>query len=910
MNLLESLNRLTKNHLGIGIVDAWLQAPQTKEASQKAAQLAQTKHLREAVTIAEKALSCWSRKPGFWERLICQILLGKLVNQLTQQLQEWRKQVGTVDKQLASAKTLLKQDTGDPWETTNLTNIITIYQRCSKILYDERILQAIQKCQQELQKRHQFQELVKQGQSLVENLFFKNAIATYQQAEQLYSTQLLTQAIATATQQVPQEEAYGASLQRVRQGEAEGKLRGAIALLESALAKFPRTDGHELLHKLKSLVQGRELFRRGLAAEKMGDFTTAISLYENAESLLPENTNCRIRLGLVTIKTQAWETALSYLEDLPGEQAAYLRGFAYAQQENLQIAYREWQGLSGVEISEQREILKIISQRQRLFCLQNIEELVKAENLEQAKIASREFAQKFGFNQVVEENLQQHIQPRLEAAFWQGTNWQVISQQAENDWIAEPDIITLHNWAVASYYHAQKDASQLINLIISLSTALANLHKDINLQDVSWLGTQSVDFQLVFNQIKNKIETSIDSAKDKNIDDYLKFRDYWRLEILALDLMGNPPITGIKINDIFLTPGCYNHYLNFDNNNNNFNPIDPKQEILHCLYTNWGLSVAACVAGDSPRAIKLKPINPAISDLEIFAHNFVAYHEGCYYLQQYKWREAINPLKQAKSAIQVNQEWQTEVDRLCLLQRQNISEDHEHLTFAQFWYDILNSTKASAYLAEYKAERIREQLANKQISKQKALQELEKIKLIDADNPIVIDLIQRIEVALAVEVIEEFLNKNNLEGAVKFAKQNPYLKVKNIVTEICVDILVDGFKTRKLGFEEIYDLGRWAYELSPDEPNIQEIYLISQELHKIYHLIKGDRHQEAVRRAKSSEYDAIRSYVGDYLMMTLIRGLKSETLPTHLVHQLGRWVYQLCPDDPDYQEIYHRLNIR
>ena len=164
--------------------------------------------------------------------------------------------------------------------------------------------------------------------------------------------------------------------------------------------------------------------------------------------------------------------------------------------------------------------------------------------------------------------------------------------------------------------------------------------------------------------------------------------------------------------------------------------------------------------------------------------------------------------------------------------------------------------------------------------------------------------------ALAVEVIEELLNKNNLEGAVNFAKQNRHPKVKNIVTEICVDILVDGFKTRKVGFEEIYDLGRWAYELSPDEPNIQEIYLISQELHQIHHLIKRDRYEEAVRRTQSSQYDAIRSYVGDYFMMTLIRGIKSETLSTHLVHQLGRWVYELCPYDPDYQEIYHRLNIR
>ncbi|WP_066382480.1 tetratricopeptide repeat protein [Anabaena sp. CA = ATCC 33047] len=906
MNLLEIINQFTKNIFGIGIVDAWQQAPQTKQASQKAAELAQKKHLRQAITIGETALAFWSKNPGFWERWLTQLLLGNLLKQLTQQTQEWRKQVATANKLAANAKNLLKQDTGDPWETQTLANAINIYQRCSKILHDERLLQAINRCQGELDKRQQFQGLVQQAQSQAENRYFKNAIAIYSQAQQLYSTQALTEAIANATAQATQEAAFEASLQRARQGESEGKLRGAIALLQSAVAKFPRTDGQVLLNKLQSIIKGRELYRQGLAAEKAGDFKTAISLYENAQYLLPDVSNCRIRLALVAIKIQDWGQAISHLEGLDSEQAAYLRGFAYAQQQNLQLAYREWQSLSSKNIAPQREILKTLSQRQRLLYLQNIEQLVKAENLPQAKTASTKFIEKFGYDSLVEENLQQHIQPRLEIAVWQSANWEVISEQAEKDWMEQPNIITLHNWAVANYYHAQTDSSKLSHLIISLATALANLHQDINLQDVPWLGNKSVDFAAISAQLKHRLEAMIDIVKDSNLHDYFNLRDTWRLESVALELIGKTPVNGVKINDIFVTPGCYQHYIS--GKQTSLNKIDTSEKILHCLYTTWGLAVAACIVGDSQRAIKLKPTNQANSELEIFAQQFVAYHEGCYYLQQQTWREAINPFKQAQPQIQTNQEWQEEIDRLCSLQRRNISENTEHLAFAQFWYDVINSANARAYLAEYKAEQVREEVANEKITKQQALEKLERIKLIDVENPIVLDLMQSIENAIALDAIKVFFDKNDLEGAVRYAKQNGQTKVKNIVAEICIDILIDGFKTRKLGFRDIYELGSWAYELNPENPTVRQMYIIAQEVQEIGNLIKRDRYEEAVRHAQYSQYDGIRYYVGDYFMMILIKGIENNALSSYLVHQLCRWACELCPDNTDYQAIRRRLN--
>ncbi|MEH2194633.1 MAG: peptidase M, neutral zinc metallopeptidase site [Nostoc sp.] len=909
MSILDSFNALTKTLLGVGIIDAWKQAPQTKEASQKAAQLAQNKHLREAVMIAEKALAVWSRKPGFWERLICHLLLGKLLDNFIQQLKQWRYQVAEVDKLAANAKTLLKQDTGDPLETQILANAIAIYQRCTKVLHDDRISRVIKQYQEELQRRQQFLTLVTQAQSQAENRFYKNAIAVYREAQKLYSTESLEKAIAVSLAQVQQEDIYDAAFQKVQQAESEGRLQRAIALLKNALTNFSRSDGLDLLQKLQQTLKGREQYRQGLAAEKAGDFKAAASLYKNAKLLLPNSTYCQIRLALVAIKTQAWATALTHLEAISGEQAAYLRGFAHAQQENLQVAYKEWLGLTTPNITKQREIIKNLSQRQRLLRLQNIEQLVKAENWENAKTESTEFIQKFGSDPLVEKNLNEHIQPRLEVEVWQEKNWRIIANQSEKAWIVQPNITTLHNWTIANYYLAQTDPIKLLNLIISFSTALANITEDPTLQDVPWLENKPVGFASVSLELKRRITSLIDTWKGENIIEYLNLRDSYRLEIESLNLMGEPSKWGMKIKDIFITPGCYQHYLpqwqgSYDNR------INANQKILSSLYTNWGLAIAACLQGDYQRAIQLKPSTTDNSDIAAFAQKFVAYHEGYYQLQQQKWREAIIPLKQAKPEIQASKDWQEEIDRLCGLQRQAISESQENLEFAQFWYDLLGSRDARSYLAEYKAEQIREQIANEQISPAIALRELQKIKEIDNQNPIVIDLIQRIEFNQELELIENLLKNNQFEEAVQHANKSQHQRLRNIVSDICVDILIKGFQNRDLGFEDIYQLGYWAYELCPDDPNIQEVYRFSQELKDIENLMKCDRFDEAVRRAKYSQHDSISHYVAEFFIKALLKGIQNHDLSFDSIQKLGHLAYELCPDEPAFQEIYHSLKIR
>ena len=820
MAFLKGLNALSKIILGVGLVDIWKQARLTRVEIQKAEKLAISKDLHLAITTAEKALATWSKQPRFWKRL----LLGNIFDQTQQQLRQWRSQVAQASKLVINAKTLLQQDTGDPLKTQILLDALALCDRASKIFHDDGILRLKDRCQTELKKREQFRELLIQADSQAENRFFQNATTLYREAEHLYPTEALKQSIAKCEVQIQQEEIYYSAFTKAKKAADEGRLRGAIALLESALNKFPRHDGIDLLEQLQRTVKGKEKYRLGLKAEKAGNLNDAASLYESADMLLNDSEDCKIRLAVVAIKTSQWITAISNLADVEVEQAAYLRGLAYAKQQNLQAAHREWQRLPGAAIAKQKENLKNLSQRHQLLVLQNIEQSVKDDNLKKAQSISKDYLQKFGFDSLVEANLNEHILPRLKSEIWQTNNWENITSIAIKAWVNEPNITTLHNWMIATYYLVCSDSQKVSDLIIAGFTALANLTQDFTLRDIPWLANHKVDLELVSLELKQRIEAVIDSFKDQNINKYLELRDKYRLEMTALRLMGKPPKWGMKINDILITPGCYQFY--HSQWQIRVNNVDSSQKILATLYTYWGLTVAACLEGDTQRAIEIKPKNQNNVDLiEQFAVQFIAYHEGYYYLQQQKWRIATNHLSQAKSEIITCRDWQLEIDRLCGLQRQAISEFKEHLDFAQFWYDLLKSQPARSYLAEYKTEEIREKLSNKNISPDKALKELKEIKKIDEQNPILLDLIERIEFVEEVEEVEKLMKKGLYEQVIKKAKNSRHERVKFTVAEFFIQILINAVEISDVkDYRSIQQLGHWAYEICPNEPAFQEIY--------------------------------------------------------------------------------------
>jgi tetratricopeptide (TPR) repeat protein len=163
----------------------------------------------------------------------------------------------------------------------------------------------------------------------------------------------------------------------------------------------------------------KKLFNQGLLAEKAGDFKTADTHYQEALMLLPELTETRMRLSLLSVKTENWNQVIHYLEKVPGQQANYLRGFAYFKQNNLQQADREWQSLTHPQVKEQRLIFQKITQRQRLLEIREIEEYVNNNKLKLALSSSSNFIKKFGVDPIVKSNLEDHIQPRLESEIWQ-----------------------------------------------------------------------------------------------------------------------------------------------------------------------------------------------------------------------------------------------------------------------------------------------------------------------------------------------------------------------------------------------------------------------------------------------------------------------------------------------------------
>ena len=790
-----------------------------KHEFHKATQQAQMKRFREAVKIAEDILAPCRQQ---WVK---QVLLGDFLEQVKVKLCEWHQVINEADSLVHRADSLLETDAANPLETQVLIEALALFKKGDSLMYDRYFIQSLSKCELEIRKRQKFQALVGIAEEYALKLLFQAAVNKYLEAQELYQTMAVQKALSFLASQVKQEQAYEAVLKQVTLASAQGRLGSAITLLKSTVTDFPRADGLELLKKLQSTVKGKEQFLLGLTAEKAGNLQKAASLYKDAQASLPDPTECKIRLGLVALKSQDWATALSHLEGICGEQAAYLRGFTYAQQDNLQQAYLEWQSLSHPDIELNRHILKTMSQQQRLRLLQNIEQCVQSGNLPAAQTASLQFRQKFGSDKLVEDNLKEHIHPRLEAAVWQNTDWGIIVERVEEIWISQPDMMTLHNWAVATYYYALETeyGASIHSFIIALSTALANITHAPALQNIPWLGTQPVDLESISLGLKRRIEEVIEGCKVRDINEYLQLRDLQRLEYLFLRLMRTQPNRDIKINDIRLSPGCYNKYFHRWQDNL-VDEMEPNQNILRSLYTPWGLAVAACLSGDNQRAIQLKPTVKTQTPLELFAEQLVAYHEGCYKLVQQKWREAMIPIKQASSEIKASIVWQQEIDRLCSIQRQKISEFQEHLEFAQFWYDLLESQSARSYLAEYKAEQLWMNLANQLISPKKALQELEDIKQIDELNPVVLDFIERVEFFQEIERIEMLLEHNQFEEATAIAKNSNHKRVKFKVAEFFVQTLSDAIE-RKLGnFQMIHKLGRFAYEICPNEPAFQEVY--------------------------------------------------------------------------------------
>ena len=716
------------------------------------------------------------------------------------------------------AKELETKDTRSPYDTTKLKKALTLYKQCSKLVNKPEFVKAANQCQQKIDDRFRFQQLVAEGRKKAKRNYFREALRDFTQAKKLFSTTELESEISKCQESIKHQENYEASLEQSAQIAKQGKFQEAINLLLPALDDFSREDGQQLLTKLKRVIQAKELYKFGLIAEKASKPKDAIANYKQALNLLPEFTECKIRLAILVVKQKPKQT-ISYLERIEGEQAAYIRGFAYAQIGNWQQADREWRSISKVSIEiVQRPILKRLIEHDRLLQIKEIESAVDNNNLKIAKVISLEFIEKFGSEPIVQYNLENCIQPLSERQTWESQNWQEIAAKTEQIWLEQQDINSLHNWAIASYYLSQTDSSKLDYFIIAWSTALANIDSNPTLQDISWLGSNSINIKDILAKLKQILENAIDAVKDEDINKYLKLRDIYRRDMVTLSLIQQNDC-GMRIKQqLFILPGCYQRFCD------RFPEIKFPAQILGALYTDWGLAVAACHDGDTARAIKIKPSKNPSSVADRFASCFVAYHEGCYYLQNLEWRKAIKSLEQAQSEIKVKSDWCKEIDKLCELQRKKIKDFDEHLQFSKFWYELLNSKPAKSYFAEQKAIEVAQKLDDKKISLQQSLNELEELQQIDPNNSSILELSKKIKFNLEGEKIDSLIKQNNFEAAVNLAKRSNNEMIRFRLAEIFIDALLKSLENRSLSAEEIYQLAQWAYELCPREPAFQEIY--------------------------------------------------------------------------------------
>jgi tetratricopeptide (TPR) repeat protein len=563
------------------------------------------------------------------------------------------------------AKELEKKDTKNPYDLTNLKQALAVYKQCSKLVTHSAYINATNQCQKKIDDRLRFQNLISEGRKKAKNNYFREALHNFTQANKLFVTEELEGEISKCQESIKQQEKYEKILEQSAQIAKQGQFKEAVSLLKPALNGFPREDGHQLLTKLERVIKAKELYNLGLIAENTNNVGDAICKYEQALDLLPKFTECKIRLGLVTAKENPKQT-ISHLKEIEGQQAAYIRGFTYAQLGNWQQANREWKSIHNDVINSQREILKSLAERDRLSQIKEIESAVDNNQLMIAKTLSLEFINKFGSEPLVKKNLENHIQPILERQIWETQKWQEIAVKTAAIWLEQQDINSLHNWAIASYYLSQTDSSKLGYFIIAWSTALANIELNPTLKNIPWLASNSIDIKDVSAKLKQELENAIDSVKDDNIEKYLILRDIYRRDMVALSLIQQSDC-GMRIKQqLFILPGCYQGCRD------RLSEIKFPAEIWGALYTDWGQAVAACHEGDTARAINIKPSKNPSSEAERFAYSFVSYHEGCYYLQNLEWRKAVKPLQQAKPEIKAKSDWCKEIDRLCELQRKKI----------------------------------------------------------------------------------------------------------------------------------------------------------------------------------------------------------------------------------------------
>ncbi|QJB28541.1 tetratricopeptide repeat protein [Limnospira fusiformis] len=824
------VDALTYALFKVEIVDFFKKVSVTKQDIKTAHKLAAKKKLIEATKKGQSTLSKWSNSPALVEQKLRQLLMGNLLTDFKSEINSWKQKIKFAKSMIASAQALEKSDAGDPLDTTNLSKALSTYKKCRTIIDISLVNQAIARCEHKMMKYNQFRTLFTEGQKYCQEKDYKKGKLSFERAKTLFPIPLLEEAIADCSGYIQGQNQYELALEKAVNLAKNGEFKAALNVINLALDKFEREDGQTLRGTLNRVMQGKDYYSQGLGAEKSGNLGQAISFYQKSYQLLPELTETQIRLAIVSLKTANWQQAIAHLQGHSGEKIKYLRGFAYLQQGDFQQAEVEWRSLSHPQVKSQLEIVRTLRGRDRLKLMLSIQQLVDDNNLDNAGAMSRQFLHSYGSDTVVEANLNNHILPRLEAKIWEGQDWPKIAQITEQVWLKNGDCKSLHNWAIATYYNAQINSHTRRDWVVAATTALANLERDPAWQNIPWLPKISIDIEEIFSHFLATLETAIDSLKDDNLAEYLKLRDQFRLDAIALKLVKKFPHQAAQINHLILLPGCYHRYRHQFSNikiPQTSNSASTETNILPALYTSWGLAVAAAFDGDGERAIQLKPSRSyqfnSSQKNEYFAQKFLAYSEGIHYLQKQRWRESIAALNALKNEWRSHPEWHRELERLCESQRQALNSLSDHLAFSDFWYQLLGTEASCSYWVESRIQEICENLQHHKIDKNRALSQLRELQKTDSKNPRLIYVIETLEFEIEVNEIIGLM-PSNLNDAVRRAKNCHNQKVKRHIAAMLIEILIAGVNEGKMNGETAVQFARWAHQICPNDPEFVDIY--------------------------------------------------------------------------------------
>jgi hypothetical protein len=466
-----------------------------------------------------------------------------------------------------------------------------------------------------------------------------------------------------------------------QQAAAAGDFSLAQTQASLALEHCEHEAAVKLLDQAQQALQCEAWFGLGLAAEAAKDWETARYHYQNILnqlSLPPRSVKfCRDRLLHIAARNQDWQEVTQLTENYSDQEAAHYLGLIQLQQQ----------------------------QQAQLTALRQIQASLNLFDIPTARTKVANYFERFGADLQIQQALTSYGQSQW---FCAPEDWPGRCQIAQSLWLDSASHEVLHDWAVAAYYRslgAPERLDWLIELLPIWVTALLNFHLDPPLAQLPWF--DKLTEPLTTTDLVKILEPLVDSVADLEQRQEIQLR--WQRETLALEWLGNPPDRGVRVAGNFLSPGFYEYFQD------KFQAIELPAAQWATLYTPWWQAILACREGRIARAMRAKPANRSQDPATSYAAQFVAYHEGCYYLKSQRdsfarWREAVPHLELAQPLIAEDYDWWEQVDLLCDQHHAMIWRADDRRAFGEFWHRLLQSHRAMVFLELVTAEAAEEEI--------------------------------------------------------------------------------------------------------------------------------------------------------------------------------------------------------